>query len=166
VRATPIPRSDLLLVGDRQGGRCAGKLQAPPGNNPRRDACDRIGLEKGPAEPTNPVTFIRDHHSSRLTPRDPPRTRFRTLCQPFPLAEPWSVSAFCSSPCFSCYRRSLADEPSGVPSHETDLPLTLHLQWVRELPSPRPAWPDQPSMTFDAAPRRWRLSMHSLCLPQ
>jgi outer membrane protein assembly factor BamB len=43
--------------------------------------------------------------------------------------------------------------PENVPSHETDLPVTLHLQWVRELPHPRPAWPDQPTMTFDAAPR-------------
>ena len=33
-----------------------------------------------------------------------------------------------------------------------DLPATLHLQWVREVPAPLPAWPDQPLMQFDAAP--------------
>src|SRR5437879_373499 len=30
-----------------------------------------------------------------------------------------------------------------------ELPVELHLQWVRELPAPRPAWPDQPKMPFD-----------------
>src|SRR5262249_33331416 len=28
---------------------------------------------------------------------------------------------------------------------------TLHLQWVREYPALKPAWPDQPKMQFDAA---------------
>src|SRR5262245_12938822 len=27
---------------------------------------------------------------------------------------------------------------------------TLHLQWVRELPPLKPAWPDQPKLQFDA----------------
>src|SRR4051812_8660523 len=27
----------------------------------------------------------------------------------------------------------------------------LNLQWMRELPALKPAWPDQPSMQFDAA---------------
>jgi outer membrane protein assembly factor BamB len=36
---------------------------------------------------------------------------------------------------------------------EQDLPAALCLQWVRDLPPPRPAWPDQPKMPFDAAPR-------------
>jgi outer membrane protein assembly factor BamB len=30
---------------------------------------------------------------------------------------------------------------------------SLHLQWVRDFPPPRPAWPDQPRLTFDAAAR-------------
>ena len=29
----------------------------------------------------------------------------------------------------------------------------LHLRWVRDLPPPKPAWPDQPKMPFDAAPK-------------
>src|SRR5438270_643997 len=32
-----------------------------------------------------------------------------------------------------------------------ELPARLHLQWVRELPPLKPAWPDQPLMQFDAA---------------
>src|SRR5207302_10044387 len=32
-----------------------------------------------------------------------------------------------------------------------DLPASLHLQWVREYPPLKPAWPDQPKMQFDAA---------------
>src|SRR5262245_10959969 len=31
------------------------------------------------------------------------------------------------------------------------LAAELHLQWVRELPPLKPAWPDQPKMQFDAA---------------
>ncbi len=34
-----------------------------------------------------------------------------------------------------------------------DLPDPLHLHWVREFPPPKPAWPDQPRMPFDAAYR-------------
>jgi outer membrane protein assembly factor BamB len=33
------------------------------------------------------------------------------------------------------------------------LPRTLHLQWVRELPTPQPAWPDQVRLQFDVAYR-------------
>lgn len=36
---------------------------------------------------------------------------------------------------------------------DLSLPDTLRLQWSRALPAPQPAWPDQPKMTFDAAPR-------------
>lgn len=32
-----------------------------------------------------------------------------------------------------------------------ELPLELHLQWVREYPALETAWPDQPKMQFDAA---------------
>jgi hypothetical protein len=32
-----------------------------------------------------------------------------------------------------------------------DLPLELHLQWVRHLPPLKPAWPDQPKLQFDEA---------------
>jgi outer membrane protein assembly factor BamB len=39
------------------------------------------------------------------------------------------------------------------PAEEPDLPAVLHLRWVRELATPRPAWPDQPKMAFDAAPK-------------
>ncbi len=39
------------------------------------------------------------------------------------------------------------------PDAEPDLPAVLHLRWVRELPPPRPAWPDQPKMPFDVAPK-------------
>lgn len=38
---------------------------------------------------------------------------------------------------------------SGATPHA--LAPQLHLQWIRELPPPRPAWPDQPKMQFDAA---------------
>ena len=33
------------------------------------------------------------------------------------------------------------------------LARTLHLQWVRELPAPQPAWPDQVRLQFDVAYR-------------
>jgi outer membrane protein assembly factor BamB len=39
------------------------------------------------------------------------------------------------------------------PGDEPDLPADLHLQWVRDVPPPTPAWPDQPKMPFDSAPR-------------
>jgi len=39
------------------------------------------------------------------------------------------------------------------PGSEPDLPPVLHLRWVRDLPPPGPAWPDQPKMPFDAAPK-------------
>jgi outer membrane protein assembly factor BamB len=39
------------------------------------------------------------------------------------------------------------------PDPDADLPAELHLRWVRTLPPPRPAWPDQPKMAFDAAPK-------------
>jgi outer membrane protein assembly factor BamB len=39
------------------------------------------------------------------------------------------------------------------PGDEPDLPAVLHLRWVRDVPPPRPAWPDQPKMPFDAAPK-------------
>ena len=32
-----------------------------------------------------------------------------------------------------------------------ELPARLHLQWVRQLPALKPAWPDQPALQFDAA---------------
>src|SRR5262245_6453806 len=32
-----------------------------------------------------------------------------------------------------------------------ELPRQLHLQWVREYPPLKPAWPDQPKMQLDAA---------------
>ena len=31
------------------------------------------------------------------------------------------------------------------------LPAELHLQWVRSLPAPKPAWPDSPRLLFDAS---------------
>ncbi len=34
---------------------------------------------------------------------------------------------------------------------EDDLPADLHLQWVRQLPPLKPAWPDQPKLPFDEA---------------
>jgi outer membrane protein assembly factor BamB len=43
----------------------------------------------------------------------------------------------------------LAHRPEPAPTADR----TLHLQWVREYPPPRPAWPDQPRMQFDAAYR-------------
>jgi outer membrane protein assembly factor BamB len=38
---------------------------------------------------------------------------------------------------------------SGASPHR--LPANLELQWVREFPALKPAWPDQPKMQFDAA---------------
>ncbi len=32
-----------------------------------------------------------------------------------------------------------------------ELPAELHLQWVRHLPAPRPAWPKYPRLSFDAS---------------
>ncbi|MGB6042782.1 MAG: PQQ-binding-like beta-propeller repeat protein, partial [Pirellulales bacterium] len=32
----------------------------------------------------------------------------------------------------------------------TELPATLQLQWRRDLPAPRPAWPEDPRLLFDA----------------
>jgi outer membrane protein assembly factor BamB len=39
------------------------------------------------------------------------------------------------------------------PGDESALPAELHLQWVRDVPPPAPAWPDQPKMPFDYSPR-------------
>lgn len=51
--------------------------------------------------------------------------------------------------------------PADWPAHQYDagrtaatphpLPADLHLHWVRQLPPPRPAWPDQAMMRFDEA---------------
>jgi len=30
-----------------------------------------------------------------------------------------------------------------------NLPDQLHLQWIKEFPSPKPAWPDEPKLDFD-----------------
>src|SRR3954451_12532200 len=38
------------------------------------------------------------------------------------------------------------------PAGEPELASVLHLQWVRDVPAPKPAWPAQPSMPFDPAP--------------
>ncbi len=43
----------------------------------------------------------------------------------------------------------LARHPEQTPAADR----SLHLQWVRQYPPPRPAWPDQPRMQFDAAYR-------------
>jgi hypothetical protein len=43
----------------------------------------------------------------------------------------------------------LARRPEPPPSADR----TLYLQWVRDYPPPRPAWPDQPRMQFDRAYR-------------
>ncbi len=50
------------------------------------------------------------------------------------------------------------------PTDEPELPVVLHLRWVRDLPPPRPAWPDQPKMAFDAAPRAAVLG-HTIFVP-
>lgn len=41
-------------------------------------------------------------------------------------------------------------DPERTGSSPAALPHPLRLQWVRELPPPRPAWPDQPRLPFDA----------------
>lgn len=41
-------------------------------------------------------------------------------------------------------------DPERTGSSPAGLPHPLRLQWVRELPPPRPAWPDQPRLPFDA----------------
>jgi len=41
--------------------------------------------------------------------------------------------------------------PNRGAASDEDLADTLHLQWVREYPSPRPAWPPQSSLRFDAS---------------
>ncbi len=43
--------------------------------------------------------------------------------------------------------------PAADPAGEPELPAVLHLRWVRDVPAPKPAWPDQPKMAFDAAPK-------------
>src|SRR5205823_5875146 len=39
------------------------------------------------------------------------------------------------------------------PAVAVELAPQLHLQWVRELPPQKPAWPDQPKLHFDVACR-------------
>lgn len=48
---------------------------------------------------------------------------------------------------------------------EVELPATLQLQWVRELPPPQPAWPDQAMMPFDYAnrPAAWGRTLFVPC---
>jgi outer membrane protein assembly factor BamB len=41
------------------------------------------------------------------------------------------------------------DEGRTAASPE-ELPATLHVQWIRQLPALKPAWPDQPKMQLDA----------------
>jgi len=43
------------------------------------------------------------------------------------------------------------DSAKGASVTTEQLPATLHLQWVREFPPQRPAWPDQLMMPFDVA---------------
>jgi outer membrane protein assembly factor BamB len=50
--------------------------------------------------------------------------------------------------------------PPVDPSDDPGLPAEPHLRWVRELPAPRPAWPDQPRMPFDIAPKPAILGRH------
>src|SRR5581483_2270790 len=42
---------------------------------------------------------------------------------------------------------------AGRPEKDPAADRTLYLQWLREYPPPRPAWPDQPRLRFDAAYR-------------
>ena len=46
--------------------------------------------------------------------------------------------------------RSVA-EPVVAEETPAELAPTLHLQWVRDLPPLRPAWPDQPTLQYDVA---------------
>ncbi len=39
------------------------------------------------------------------------------------------------------------------PAGEPELPAVPHLRWGHDVPPPAPAWPDQPKMPFDYAPR-------------
>src|SRR5690349_15156383 len=43
--------------------------------------------------------------------------------------------------------------PPTARTQDKDLAPQLYLQWVREYPPLRPAWPDQPRLQFDAAYR-------------
>jgi outer membrane protein assembly factor BamB len=42
-------------------------------------------------------------------------------------------------------------DPQRTGATSLELPRELTLQWVRELPAPKTAWPDQPRLQFDAA---------------
>ncbi|HVS34026.1 MAG TPA: PQQ-binding-like beta-propeller repeat protein [Gemmataceae bacterium] len=48
-------------------------------------------------------------------------------------------------------RSPAAPEPEAVDAEPADLAPQLYLQWVRDLPVLRPAWPDQPLLQFDVA---------------
>src|SRR5262245_59675505 len=47
--------------------------------------------------------------------------------------------------------RPPAHSRAGVGAEAQDLAPELHLQWVRELPPLKPAWPDQARLQFDVA---------------
>jgi outer membrane protein assembly factor BamB len=55
-------------------------------------------------------------------------------------------------PCSQDILEPAAAGPRGVDTAPS-LPSTLSLQWMREFPAPRPAWPDQAMMPFDVAYR-------------
>ncbi len=54
--------------------------------------------------------------------------------------------------------------PPMDPGDDPGLPAVPHLRWVRDFPPPRPAWPDQPKMPFDVAPKPALLG-HSVFVP-
>ena len=41
-------------------------------------------------------------------------------------------------------------DPRRSAASADDLPAELHLQWLRQLPAPMLAWPDEPRLGFDA----------------
>src|SRR5690242_6939257 len=50
------------------------------------------------------------------------------------------------------------DPSAPARPQDQELAAQLHLQWVREYPPQKPAWPDQPRLQFDAGYRPVALS--------
>ncbi len=65
--------------------------------------------------------------------------------------------AVCFSLCTGAYGAARADwptwrhDPQRSAASAAALPATLHLQWTRQLPPKRLAWPNEPRLHFDAA---------------
>ena len=92
---------------------------------------------------SRPYACLLDATRKRVTHRMPPGARPAILCLGLLLLVPFAPAP----------RGDDGRAERLPPDRQPDLPAVLHLRWQRDLPRPQPAWPDQPKMPFDAAPK-------------